>query len=70
MNYKARSTRAVIAIMLMGVALMLTADAVGHARVGAEYNYSLYAVVTLPLLALAVVLFAWNVAQYALKRNK
>lgn len=70
MNYKTRSARAVTAIMLMGVVLMFTADALGHARVGAEYNYSLYAVVSISLLALAVVLFAWNVAQYALKRDK
>lgn len=68
MNYKARSARAVTAIMLMGVVLMFTADALGHARVGAEYNYSLYAVVSISLLALAVVLFAWNAIEYAVKK--
>lgn len=68
MNYKARSARAVTAIMLMGVVLMFTADALGHARVGAEYNYSLYAVVSGSLLALAVVLFAWNAIEYAVKK--
>lgn len=69
MNYKARSLRAVLAVMLLGMALVFSADALGHARVGAEYNYSLYAAVSLGIVALAAVLFAWNVVQYAVKRG-
>ena len=46
----------------------INVDALAHIRVGAEYNYSLYAVVSGSLLALAVVLFAWNAIEYAVKK--
>ena len=70
MNQNTRSLRAVIAVMLLLAVAMLTADALGHTRVGAEYNYSLYAVISIALGAVAVALFAWNVVQYAVKRNR
>lgn len=70
MNYKTRSLRAVSAVMLVGMSLLYSADALAHLRVGAEYNFGLYSAVTAGTLAVAVLLFSWNVVQYAVKRRK
>lgn len=70
MNYKARSLRAVIAVLLFSIVLILSADAIAHTLSGDVFNYGIYAVVSLAVLALAVALFAWNAVQYsAAKRN-
>lgn len=69
MNYQARSLRATLAVMLLVTVAMLGADALGHARVGAEYDYTLFSVVAMSTLAVSASLFVWNVVQYAVKRG-
>lgn len=70
MNYKARGTRAVIAVGLLTLAVFLGADALAQLRAGAEYRWELFAVIETSAVALAVALFSWNAVQYAVKRNK
>lgn len=70
MNKKTRSLRAGIAFGLLVLAMFLGADALAQLRGGAEYNWELFISIEYTALALAVVLFAWNVIQYAVKHNK
>lgn len=70
MNYKARGTRAVIAVGLFTLGMFLGADTLAQLRGGAEYRYEVAIPIIVTTLALAVVLFAWNVVEYAVKRNK
>jgi hypothetical protein len=70
MNYSTRSLRAGIAIGVLVVLGLIGADALGQFRAGAEYNYDALAVISIVGLSAVVVLFGWNVVQYAIKRNK
>lgn len=70
MNNKTRSLRAGSAVTLIILAVFIGADALGHLRGGAEYRYEISVPFIVTMLALAVVLFAWNAVQYAVKRNK
>lgn len=68
MNYKTRSLRAGSAVTLVMLALLIGADALGHLRGGAEYRYEISVPFIVTMLALAVVLFAWNAIEYAVKK--
>ena len=70
MNYKTRSLRAGSAVTLIAFAFFIGADALGHLRGGAEYRYEIAVPFVVTTLALAVVLFAWNAIQYAVRKNK
>jgi hypothetical protein len=70
MNNKTRSLRATSAVMLLVLVAFINVDALAHIRTGAEYRFDFALNVTLVGIALAVVLFAWNSIQYAVKRTK
>lgn len=70
MNKKSRSLRAGTAVTILAVLGLLVADAIGQARAGAEYNYSLFTLVLSIGLSVVVLLFGYNVIEYALSKRK
>lgn len=70
MNYKARSLRAGIAVTILAVLGFLVADALGQARAGAEYNYSLFTLILSVGLSTVVLLFGYNVTELILNKRK
>lgn len=70
MNKKSRSLRAGTAVTILAVLGLLVADAIGQARAGAEYNYSLFTLVLSIGLSVVVLLFGYNVTEYALSKRK
>lgn len=70
MNKKSRSLRAGTAVTILAVLGLLVADAIGQARAGAEYNYSLFTLALSIGLSVVVLLFGYNVIEYALSKRK
>ena len=70
MNNKTRSLRATSAVMLLVLVAFINVDALAHIRVGAEYRFDFALNITIAGIALAGVLFAWNVIEYAVRKNK
>lgn len=70
MNTKARSTRAGIAVAILAVLGLIIADAIGQARAGAEYNYSLFTLALSIGFSAVVLLFGYNVIELALSKRK
>jgi hypothetical protein len=61
---KARSNRALVAVMLIILAVFIGADMLGNLRVGSDYNTPLALTVIVTATVTAIALFAVNVITY------
>lgn len=69
MNTKGRMIRAEVALVSLGVAFVLSADAFGN-RFTADYFHAQALANIFGFVAVSVLLFAWNAIQYALHLRK
>lgn len=65
MNKKFRSARAGVAVVAIAFAVAIKGDEFAQVRAGAEYYHDMANVAVAVAVGVAVVLFAWNVVQYA-----